>query len=137
MSGYRQLNDWNFDGWSNQDLANEVQKLSSSTIVTRFSEASAALRELAGTLESIDNTIRGQLLKDLEINWGGAVGEKSHSETTVVGKNAEDGSQASQANSPAMTQQGESTSTARYSTPPSQDLRGDTEKNLGDKVAGF
>ncbi len=136
MSGYRQLTDWNFDGWSNQDLAAEVQKLSGTTVASKFGEASAALRDLANTLESVDKTIRDQL-KTLKIDWGGAAGEKGQEKTEVVAKTAEDGSQASTQNSQAMTQQGESTSTARYSTPPAQDLRGDTERNFGDKVAGL
>ncbi|WP_434452205.1 PPE domain-containing protein [Lentzea sp. E54] len=136
MSGYKQLNDWNFEGWSNQALADEVQKLSSSTVASDFSEASNALRTLAGTLESIDQTIRDQL-KELKIDWGGAAGEKSHEKTDVVAAGIDDSSQASQQNSQAMTQQGESTSSARHSTPSSQDLRGDTEQNFGDKVAGF
>ncbi|MEU0877702.1 hypothetical protein ABZ345_03810 [Lentzea sp. NPDC005914] len=133
MSGYRQLNDWNFDGWSNEQLANEVKKLSSSTIATQFGEASEALRTLANSLESIDQTIRAQL-KDLKIDWGGAAGEQSHEKTDVVAAGIDDSSQASKQNSQAMTQQGESTSTARYSTPPEQNLRGDSEQNWKDKV---
>ncbi|SMD07626.1 hypothetical protein [Lentzea albidocapillata] len=136
MSGYRQLTDWNFDGWSNQDLADEVQKLSGTTVASKFGEASAALRELANTLESVDKTIRDQL-KTLKIEWGGAAGEKSHEKTDVVAAGLDDSTQASSESSHAMTQQGESTSQARHSTPPSQDLRGDTEKNFGDKVGGF
>jgi uncharacterized damage-inducible protein DinB len=136
MSGYRQLTDWNFDGWSNADLANEVQKLSGTTAATQFGEASSALRDLANTLESVDKTIRNQL-KTLKIEWGGATAEKSHSKTDVVAAGLDDSSQASNESSKAITQQGESTSQARYSTPPSQELRGDTEQNLGDKVGGF
>ncbi|NKE63703.1 hypothetical protein FXN61_46120, partial [Lentzea sp. PSKA42] len=136
MSGYRQLTDWNFDGWSNADLANEVQKLSGTTMASRFSEASEALRSLANTLESVDKTIRDQL-KELKIEWGGAAGEKSHEKTDVVAEGIDDASQTSGQNSQAMTQQGESTSSARHSTPNSQDLRGDTEKNFGDKVVGL
>lgn len=136
MSGYRQLTDWNFEGWSNQELANEVQKLSGTSVASKFSEASAALRDLANTLESVDSTIRGEL-KKLKIEWGGAAGEKSHEKTDVVAAGIDDSSQASQQNSQAMTQQGESTSTARHSTPNSQDLRGDTETNLLDKGASL
>jgi uncharacterized damage-inducible protein DinB len=133
MSGYRQLTDWNFEGWSNQQLAEQVQKLSGTSVASDFGEASAALRELANLLESVDGTIRAQL-KELKIEWGGAAGEKSHQKTDVVASGIDDSSQASQQNSQAMTQQGESTSTARYSTPPSQDLRGDTEQNWKDKL---
>ncbi|MEU3646616.1 hypothetical protein AB0E59_24770 [Lentzea sp. NPDC034063] len=136
MSGYRQLTDWNFEGWSNADLANEVQKLSGTSVASKFGEASAALRDLANTLESVDKTIRDQL-KTLKIEWGGATAERSHAKTDVVAAGLDDSSQASNESSQAMTQQGESTSQARYSTPPSQDLRGDTEKNFGDKVGGF
>lgn len=136
MSGYRQLTDWNFDGWSNADLANEVQKLSGSLMASRFGEASDALRQLAGTLESVDRTIRDQL-KTLRIDWGGAAGEKSHQKTDVVAAGLDDSTQASNESSKAMTQQGESTSQARHSTPPSANLLGDTQENFGDKVGGF
>ncbi|KOV75527.1 hypothetical protein [Nocardia sp. NRRL S-836] len=136
MSGYKQLNDWNFEGWSNQDLANEVQKLSSTTVVSRFSEASEALRTLANSLESIDQTIRAQL-KELEIEWGGAAGERSHAKHDVVAAGIDGSSEASNDNSQAIIQQGESTSQARHSTPPSETLRGDTERNFGDKVVGL
>jgi uncharacterized damage-inducible protein DinB len=136
MSGYRQLTDWNFDGWSNEQLASEVKKLSGSTMASRFSEASEALRSLANTLESVDQTIRDQL-KALKIDWGGAAGEKSHAKTDVVAVGIDESSQASNQSSQAMGQQGESTSTARYSTPPEQDLRGDTEQNWKDKVGNF
>ncbi|MGW6934328.1 hypothetical protein ACWGE0_30020 [Lentzea sp. NPDC054927] len=136
MSGYRQLTDWNFEGWSNEKLAEQVQKLSSTTVASKFGEASAALRDLANTLDSVDRTIQAQL-KPLEIDWGGAAGEKGRETTTVVAKNAENSSQTSDQNSQAIAQQGESTSTARHSTPPEQDLRGDTEQNFKDKVGGF
>lgn len=136
MSGYRQLTDWNFEGWSNADLASEVQKLSNSTIATKFGEASAALRAIANSLEQVDESVRAQL-KELKIEWGGAAGEKSHEKTDVVAAGIDDSSQASQQNSRAMTQQGESTSQARYSTPDSQSLRGDTETNLLDKGASL
>lgn len=136
MSGYRQLTDWNFDGWSNEQLASEVQKLSSSTIASEFGEASAALRDLANKLEVADATLQSQLQK-LGVGWGGTAAEKSHGHTDVVAKGLNDSSQASSQNSQAVTQQGESTSTARYSTPPEQDLRGDTEQNFKDKVGGF
>ncbi|MET8758181.1 hypothetical protein [Lentzea sp. NPDC004782] len=136
MSGYRQLNDWNFDGWSNQQLADEVKKLSGSTIATQFSEASEALRTLANSLEFIDQTIRAQL-KELKIEWGGAAAEKSHDTTQVVAAGADDSRQASNQNSQAIAQQGESTSLARYSTPPEQDLRRDSEKSLLDKGASL
>ncbi|MCX2948251.1 WXG100 family type VII secretion target [Lentzea sp. NEAU-D7] len=136
MSGYRQLTDWNFEGWSNADLASEVQKLSGTSVASKFGEASAALRSLANTLESVDQTIRDQL-KTLKIEWGGATAEKSHTKTDVVAAGLDDSSQASNESSQAMRQQSESTSQARHSTPPSQDLRGDTEQNFGDKVGGF
>ncbi len=136
MSGYRQLTDWNFDGWSNAQLAAEVQKLSGTTVASKFGEASAALRDLANTLESVDQTIRDQL-KELKIDWGGAAGEKGQEKTDVVAKGIDDASQTSGQNSDAIAQQGDSTSHARHSTPEAQSLRGDTEQNFGDKVVGL
>ncbi|WP_442916382.1 WXG100 family type VII secretion target [Lentzea sp. DG1S-22] len=136
MSGYRQLTDWNFDGWSNQQLADEVAKLSSSSMASRFGQASEALRSLADTLESVDREIRKQL-DDLDITWGGAAGENRKQKTDVVAAGLDQSTQATNQSSQAMTQQGESTSQARHSTPPSNTLRGDTEQNFGDKVGGF
>ncbi|GGN05417.1 hypothetical protein GCM10011609_50800 [Lentzea pudingi] len=136
MSGYRQLTDWNFDGWSNEQLANEVRQLAGTQTAAKFGEASAALRSLANTLETVDQTIRDQL-RTLKIEWGGATAEKSQSKTEVVAAGLDESSQASNQSSQAMTQQGESTSQARHSTPPPEQLRGDTEQNFGDKVGGF
>ncbi|WP_112276706.1 hypothetical protein [Lentzea terrae] len=133
MSGYQQLTDWNFEGWSNGQLADQVQKLSSSSVASKFGDASAALRDLANLLDSVDSTIRAQL-KELKIEWGGAAGEKSQEKTDVVAAGLDDSSQASNQSSVAMGQQGESTSQARYSTPPAQDLRGDSEQNWKDKL---
>ncbi|MDT7785763.1 MAG: hypothetical protein QOF58_4182 [Pseudonocardiales bacterium] len=133
MSGYRQLRDWNFEGWSNQQLADQVKKLSSTSVASKFSDASAALRDIANLLDSVDSTIRAQL-KELKIDWVGAAGEKSHEKTDVVAAGIDDSSHASNQSSQAIAQQGESTSTARYSTPPEQNLRGDAEQNWKDKV---
>lgn len=136
MSGYRQLTDWNFDGWSNEQLAKEVSQLAGTQTAAKFGEASAALRSLANTLETVDQAIRDQL-RTLKIEWGGATAEKSHDKTEVVAAGLDESSQASSQSSKAMTQQGESTSQARHSTPPPQHLQGDTEQNFGDKVGGF
>jgi hypothetical protein len=137
MSG-EQLTDWNFNGWSNQQLADEVQKLGagSGQLSRQFAKASETLRGLADSLQDVDEVLRNQL-KTLGIDWGGTAGEKGQETTKVTSEGFDDAGQATVGNSDAVARQGESTSTARNSAPESQSLRGDTEKNLLDKGAGF
>lgn len=136
MSGYRELNDWNFPGWSNEELATEVKRLSGGQLAQKFATASDALRELAGTLQSVDEDLQTQL-KALGIDWQGAAGEKAQEKTSVAAKGINDAGQSSEQNSDAMSRQQESSSSVRHSTPPPDTLRGDTEQNFGDKVGGF
>ncbi|MGI5504080.1 hypothetical protein [Lentzea sp. CA-135723] len=137
MAGER-LTDWNFEGWSNQQLATEVQKLAtgSGELSRKFAAASEVLRTLAGSLQDVDTELRNQL-KALGIDWGGAAGEAGQQKTKVTSEGFNDAGEATTGNSDAMARQGESTSTARNSSPESQTLRGDTEQNFGDKVGGF
>ncbi|ANZ37301.1 hypothetical protein BBK82_15775 [Lentzea guizhouensis] len=136
MSGYRQLTDWNFDGWSNQELADEVKKLSNGTLAHDFGEASNHLRQLANSLTDVDRELRAKL-KELGIAWQGAAGENANKHVEVSAGNATEATEATEQNSDAMARQGESNSQARYSTPEPQTLRGDTERNLFDKGAGL
>ncbi|MFD4674629.1 hypothetical protein ACFWNN_33245 [Lentzea sp. NPDC058450] len=136
MSGNYQITDFNFDGWSNQQLAEEVQKLNNGDLARKFASASDVLRDLAGSLEDVDNELRNQL-KVLGIDWGGAAGEKGQEVTKVSAEGIGDAGQASQGNSDAIARQSESTTAARNNSPESQTLRGDTEQNFGDKVGGF
>ncbi len=136
MSGYEQLNDWNFPGWSNERLAAEVQKLSSGQLAHKFANASNALRDLANSLERVDEELRTQL-KALGIDWRGAAGEQAQEKTKVSAEGLNDANESTVQNSDAVAKQGESTSAARHSTPESQTLRGDTEQNFKDKVGGF
>ncbi|MCG8924514.1 hypothetical protein [Lentzea sp. CC55] len=136
MSGYRELNDWNFDGWSNEELANEVRRLGSGSLAHKFADASNALRDLAGSLEDVDDTLRTQL-KALGINWHGAAGEQAQEKTSVTAEGLTNANKSTVQNSDAIARQGESTSSARNNSPNQQALMGDTERNLFDKGAGF
>ncbi|RAS68338.1 hypothetical protein C8D87_102403 [Lentzea atacamensis] len=137
MSG-GQLTDWYFEGWSNEKLADEVQKLTtgSGELARQFASASDVLRDLAGSLQDVDKVLREQL-KALGIDWGGAAGEKGQETTKVTAEGFDDAGQATVGNSDAMARQGESTTTARHNSPNSETLRGDTEKNLFDKGVGL
>ncbi|MDX8144396.1 hypothetical protein SK854_19925 [Lentzea sp. BCCO 10_0061] len=136
MSGNERIADFNFDGWSNQQLAAEVQKLSNGDLARKFASASDVLRDLAGTLQDVDTELRNQL-KVLGIDWGGAAGEKGQQTTKVSAEGIGDAGEATVGNSDAIARQSESTTTARNTSPESQTLRGDTEQNFGDKVGGF
>lgn len=137
MSG-EQLTDWNFNGWNNQQLADEVQKLGtgSGELARKFAAASDVLRDLAGSLQDVDNELRNQL-NVLGINWGGAAGEKGQEKTKVTSEGFNAAGETTVGNSDAMAIQGESTTSARHNSPDSQSLRNDSEKNLLDKGAGL
>jgi hypothetical protein len=137
MSG-EQLTDWNFDGWSNQKLADEVHKLTtgSGELARQFAKASDVLRDLAGSLQDVDRELRNQL-KVLGIDWGGTAGEQGQQKTKVTSEGFDDAGQATVGNSDAVARQGESTTTARYQSPDADTLRKDTQTNLLDKGAGL
>ncbi|MGW4207904.1 hypothetical protein ACWEIJ_07935 [Lentzea sp. NPDC004789] len=136
MSGNERIADFNFDGWSNGQLAEEVQKLGNGDLARKFAAASDVLRGLASTLQDVDNELRNQL-KALGIDWGGAAGEKGQEKTKVSAQGISDAGEATQGNSDAVARQSESTTAARNSSPESQSLRGDSEKSWIDKGASL
>ncbi|MFD4643648.1 hypothetical protein ACFWN2_40510 [Lentzea sp. NPDC058436] len=84
----------------------------------------------------MDNELRRQL-RDLGIDWGGAAGEAGKQTTKVTSESFDAARDITDVNSDAIARQGESSTTARNSSPEAQTLRGDTEQNFGDKVGGF
>ena len=138
MSGYRAARTTGtFDGWSNERLATEVQKLSSGQLAHKFADASDGA---ARPGEQPERRRRGAAdqLKALGIDWRGAAGEKGQEKTKVSAEGLNDARRvdraelgrdsASRARAPALP------ATARLSR---KTLRGDTEQNFKDKVGGF
>ncbi|GAB2996982.1 PPE domain-containing protein [Saccharothrix stipae] len=136
MGGYRQITDHRFEGFTNDGLARLVAEFSSSDASQRFSDASHALRQLASTLDETDETLRREL-KKLGIDWQGAAGENAGQAVTVSADVATSGTDAAQQNSQATAVQGANHSQARNGMPEPQQLRGDTETNIGDDFLGF
>ncbi|MEV8441510.1 hypothetical protein AB0425_29365 [Actinosynnema sp. NPDC051121] len=136
MSGFRQITDHRFEGYSNGGLAELVAQFQTGDAAQRFSDASHALRQLASTLDETDEALRTEL-KKLGIDWRGAAGDNAGQAVTVSADVATSGTEAGQQNSKATAVQGANYSQARNGMPEPQQLRGDTETNLGDKVGGF
>lgn len=136
MTDFRQLKDHRFQGHDNAALMNLLQQFSQSDAAQRFSTASHALRSLAATLESVDESIRTEL-KKLGIDWVGAAGENAGEKVTVTADVATSGTEAGQQNSKATAVQGDAYSDSRNGMPDASKLAGDTETNFWDDAGGF
>ncbi|MBB5954526.1 hypothetical protein FHS29_001096 [Saccharothrix tamanrassetensis] len=136
MTGFRQIQDHRFEGYDNPGLANLVVKFSTSDAAQQFSNASHALRQLAGSLAEVDETLRTELRK-LGIEWQGAAGDNAGQAVTVSADVATQGDEAGKQNSQATAVQGASYSQSRNAMPDPQALRGDTETSFWDEAGGF
>ncbi|MBW4715659.1 hypothetical protein [Saccharothrix obliqua] len=136
MTGFRQIQDHRFEGYDNHALADLVTKFTGSDAADRFSNASHALRRLAGSLAEVDETLRGELRK-LGIEWQGAAGENAGQAVTVSADVAAEGDEAGRHNSQATAEQGASYSASRNGMPDPGALRGATETNFWDDAGGF
>ena len=128
--------DARYAGYDNAALANLVEEFKSSNGARAFGEASDALRKLAAQLEDIDRNLRRELAK-LGIEWQGLAGENAGQTIEAQAGHSGDMSETSQHNAQATMAQSEANSHARNSMPESQKLRGDTSRNLGDKLGGL
>ncbi|MEU4448338.1 hypothetical protein AB0K14_35565 [Actinosynnema sp. NPDC050801] len=136
MSGFRQITDHRFEGYTNPGLAELVTQFQKGDAAQRFSDASHALRQLASTLDETDQVLREELRK-LGIVWQGAAGDNAGQAVTVSADVATSGTDAAQQNSQATAVQGATYSHTRNGMPDSQQLRGDTDTNFVDDVGGF
>ncbi|MEV0676768.1 hypothetical protein AB0I60_09610 [Actinosynnema sp. NPDC050436] len=136
MTGFRQIQDHRFEGYDNHALADLVGKFATSDAAQQFSNASHALRSLAGSLAEVDETLRTELRK-LGIEWQGAAGDNAGQAVTVSADVATQGDEAGKRNSQATAVQGASYSQSRNGMPEPQALRGDTETNFWDDAGGF
>ncbi|WP_309109809.1 hypothetical protein [Saccharothrix sp.] len=136
MTDFKQLKDHRFQGLDNAGLMTLVQQFTQSNAAERFSRASQALRELAASLESVDNTIRG-LLAPMGHAWQGAAGDVGHEKVTYTAEAATSGTEAGQRNSKATAVQGDAYSDSRNGMPEPSRLQGDTETNFWDDAGGF
>ncbi|XVV03636.1 hypothetical protein ACQPW3_41055 [Actinosynnema sp. CA-248983] len=136
MTDFRQLKDHRFQGRDNTGLMTLLEQFSQSNAAERFSRASQALRELAASLEQVDETVRNQL-KELKIDWVGAAGENAGEKVTVTADVATSGTEAGQQNSKATAVQGAAYSDSRNGMPEASKLGGDTENSFWDNAGGF
>jgi hypothetical protein len=105
-----------WEGMSNAQLAAAVHQLSSGPGASAIQQAADALSTIAGNLQEIDNTLRGQL-SAIGINWQSTAGELAQEMTTASAAYSASAGAAGGANAAAMGAQGDAYSAARNAVP--------------------
>jgi hypothetical protein len=136
MDGDHGLNNLRFTGYSNEELAAQVEGLRDGAGPETLHNAVSALVSLAEGLAETDKTLRDQL-KEIGVTWQGQAAEGGTDATESASIYAGDATSPVQDSAKGVDSQGASFSTTRNGAPEAGTLRGPTEENLGDKVSGF
>ncbi len=136
MDGDYGLSDLRFTGYTNSDLAAQVDGLRDGAGPETFYNAVGALVSLAEGLAETDKTLRAQL-KEIGVSWQGEAAGGGTDATENASIYADEATSPVQDSAKSVDSQGATFSTTRNAAPDSGVLRGPTEESLGDKVAGL
>src|SRR3954447_1235457 len=136
MDGDHGLNNLRFDGYSNEELAGQVEGLRGGAGPATLHNAVSALVSLADGLSETDRTLRRQL-REIGVTWQGQAADGGTDATENASIYAGEATSPVQDSAKGVDSQGASFSTTRNGAPDAGTLRGPTEENLGDKVSGF
>ena len=136
MDGDYGLSNLRFDGYSNEDLARQVDGLRDGAGSETLHNAVRALVSLAEGLADTDKTLREQL-KEIGVTWQGEAAGGGTDATENASIYADAATDPVNDSAKGVDSQGATFSTTRNGAPDSGTLRGPTEESLGDKVAGF
>jgi hypothetical protein len=136
MDGDYGLSNLRFDGYSNEQLAAQVEGLRDGSGSETLYNAVSALASLAKGLTDTDQTLRDQL-QEIGVTWQGEAAGGGTDATENASIYAGDATSPVQDSAKSVDTQGASFSTTRNGAPEAGTLRGPTEENLGDKVSGF
>ncbi|HEV7647557.1 MAG TPA: PPE domain-containing protein [Actinophytocola sp.] len=136
MDGDYGLNNLRFTGYSNGDLAAQVEGLRGGAGPTTLHNAVSALVSLADGLSETDRTLRKQL-REVGVTWQGQAAEGGTDATESASIYADEATSPVTDSAKGVDTQGASFSSTRNGAPDAGVLRGPTEENLGDKVSGF
>lgn len=136
MDGDYGLSNLRFEGYSNEDLARQVDGLRDGAGSETMRNAVRALVSLADGLADTDRTLREQL-REVGVNWQGAAAEEGAAATQSASIYAEQATDPVVDSAKGVDMQGDSYANTRNSAPDSSTLRGPSEENFGDRVAGL
>lgn len=136
MAGDHGLSDLRYAGWEYDALADEIDALRGGEGSGTLQNAMKALAVVAFSLADADATLRSQL-KEIGVSWEGAASEGGTSATEAAAIYAEDAIDPLSESARGVGSQGETFHTTRNGAPDSSVLRGPTEENTVDQVAGF
>jgi hypothetical protein len=136
MDGDYGLSDLRFAGYNNADLAGQVDGLRDGAGAETLHNAVSALVGLAEGLADTDKTLRAQL-QEIGVTWQGEAAGGGTDATENASIYAGEATSPVHDSAKGVDSQGASFSTTRNGAPESGVLRGPTEENLGDKVAGL
>ncbi|MPZ79932.1 MAG: PPE domain-containing protein [Actinophytocola sp.] len=135
MDGDYGLSNLRFNGYSNEELAQQVDGLRDGAGSETLHNAVAALVSLADGLAETDKTLRKGLEK-VGVTWQGEASEGGAGATENASIYADDAQEPVTDSAKGVDTQGASFSTTRNSAPESSVLRGPSQENFGDRVAG-
>ena len=129
------LSDVRFEGYSNDQLAAEIDGLRNGAGAESLHRAVHALMGIADALADTDRTLRQELAK-IGVEWEGAASDRGHEETQKASVYAEDAVPVVARSASGVNEQGDTFSHSRNSAPSSDTLRGPTELTGFDRFAG-
>ncbi len=136
MDGDNELSELRFIGYSNGDLADQVEGLRNGAGAETLNHAVGALASLAIGLADTDRTLRKQL-QEIGVSWQGQAADGGTDATENASIYAGEATSPVRDSAKAVETQGVSFTATRHGAPEAGVLRGPTEENLGDKVSGF
>lgn len=130
------LSDLRFPGYSNHDLADQVDKLRGGSGAQSLHDAAHALAKLALSLSTTDRELRKQL-QEIGVSWQGQAADGGVRATQAAAVHADDSANIVSGSASGVATQGGSFTHARDSAPDANALRGPTCLNGIDQFAGL
>lgn len=136
MDGDYGLSNLRFAGYSNEELAQQVEGLRNGAGSETLHGAVRALVSLADGLAETDRTLREQL-REIGVTWQGQASDGGTEATQSATIYAEHAAEPVTDSAKGVDSQGATFASTRNSAPDSSTLRGPSQENFGDRVAGF
>lgn len=136
MAGDHGLSDLRFEGYDNESLAQQVDGLRNGAGTETMNNAVVALVKLADGLSDTDELLRQQLA-EIGVTWQGEAADGGTSATENASIYADQSQGPVQDSAKGVDFQGAVFSTTKNGAPDAGTLRGPTEENGIDQIAGF
>jgi hypothetical protein len=136
MAGTNQIGDHRFAGFSNPQLATEIELLGSGPGPSSMYRAVDALKVIATSLSETDRVMREELAK-IGVEWESQTSEDAQVQMTDAAQYGGGAHDTINTSGQAVSAQGDSFSRSHHGAPAASSLRGDSEMNFSDKFAGY